>query len=134
MLIFKNHEWQTSTKSADTNYLKGFDCEQPKWVVHDNSEVAAKVMSTAYWEAIEDKDGNLIDIKKIEYQPSITEQIEEIKLYLSHLDNESIRPLRAIMAGTAEDADYEMLDIIEEQADIARMQISELEEGDGDEE
>lgn len=130
MIIFETHEWQTSSESADMNYLEGVDCEQPKWVVPDSSEVAAKVMSTAYWEAVEDKDGNLIDIKEILYQPSAVEQIDEIKSYLSHLDSESIRPLRAILAGTAEDTDYEMLDIIEEQADIARMQISELEKGD----
>ena len=130
MIIYEDHSYAIDSEYPDTDFSSPEDERRPKWVVSDNSDVAQKIRGGAYnWQPVEDEEENLIDIIEKPYQPSSDEQIKEIKLYLLHLDSESIRPLRAIMNGTAEDADYELLDIIEEQADIARAKIEELEKG-----
>ncbi len=127
MLIFENHSWQISSESVDTNYLAGnTDCPQPKWVVHDNSEIAAKVISTPFWNPVEDDNGNLINI--IPVDPPITdeERILSLKSQLEELDGQAIRPLRAIAAGTGTEEDREILTELEQQAAELRRQIAEL--------
>lgn len=133
MLIFENGGWQTSTESPDGNYLAGTDEKQPKWVVHDNSEVAAKIMSAARpWTPVEDENGGLVDIIETPLsQDELNHQrAEEIKRQLAELDSQAIRPLRAIMAGTATGEDTEKLREIEAQAEILRSELAELGEGE----
>ncbi len=127
MLIFENHGWQISSDSADTNYLEGMDCEQPKWVVHDNSDIAAKVMSTPYWEAVEDEKGQLVDI--IPTEPPVTDEdmILSLKDQLEKLDRQAIRPLRAIAAGTDTEEDRKILKELEKQAAELRQQLDSIE-------
>lgn len=129
MLIFENHGWQISTESADANYLENVvNCHQPKWVVSDNSEVAAKVMTTPYWEAVEDENGQLVDIIPID--PPVTDEnrILSIKNQLYEIDRQAIRPLRAIAAGTDNKDDREILANLEQQAAELRQQLAALEE------
>ena len=103
MIIFANRSWQTDASAPDTNYLEGIDCEQPKWVVPDNSELAGKIKSAPYWTPVEDDSGNL-------------------------MDRQAIRPLRAIAAGTDTGEDREILADLERQAAEFRQQLDELEE------
>lgn len=133
MLVFENCGWQISSESIDTNYLEGTNEMQPKWVVHDNSEVAAKVMSAARpWEPVEDENGDLIDIiEKPFTQEELNQQrVEEIKQQLVELDSLAVRPLRAVIAGTATDEDRDKLRDLEAQAAILRAELEELGGGD----
>ena len=127
MLIFENHGWQIMSDFPDTNYLEATNEMQPKWVVHDNSEVAAKVMSTPYWEPVEDENGHLIDI--IPLEPTVTdeERIAQLKAELDEIDRLAIRPLRAILTGNDAEEDREVLADLEEQAKELRERLSELE-------
>ena len=112
--------------------MEGFDCEQPKWVVKDGSELAGKILSNRYWEPVEDENGNLIDIVPIEPPEgtkSAEEQTEELKNRLDEIDRQAIRPLRAIAAGTATDEDRRILTELEMQAEEIRAQMAELDEG-----
>lgn len=132
MLVFENGGWQISSESPDKNYIAGTDEMQPKWVIHDNSEVAAKIMSaTRPWTPVED-DGNLIDITETPLsQDEINQQrTEGIKCQLAELDNRTTRPLRAILAGTATDEDRDKLREIEEQAAVLRAELAGLGGGD----
>ena len=128
MIIFANRSWQTDASAPDTNYLEGIDCEQPKWVVPDNSELAGKIKSAPYWTPVEDDSGNLIDI--IPVAPPVTdkEKILSLKNQLEELDRQAIRPLRAIAAGTDTGEDREILADLERQAAEFRQQLDELEE------
>lgn len=133
MLVFENGGWQISSESPDKNYIAGTDEMQPKWVIHDNSEVAAKIMSTTRpWTPVEDDDGNLIDITETPLsQDEINQQrTEGIKCQLAELDNRTTRPLRAILAGTATDEDRDKLREIEEQAAVLRAELAGLGGGD----
>lgn len=133
MLVFENGGWQINSESPDTNYLAETDEMQPRWVVHDNSDVAAKIMSAARpWTAVEDENGELVDIAEIPpTQEELDEQrAEEIKRQLSELDSLAIRPLRAILTGTSTDEDTEKLREIESQAAVLRTELAELEEGE----
>lgn len=131
MLVFENGGWQISSESPDTNYLAGTDEMQPKWVIHDNSEVATKVMSAIRpWTPIEDENGNLIDITELPLsQDELNQQrVDEIKLQLVEIDNQTVRPLRAILAGMSTDEDTEKLRELETQAAILRKELAELED------
>lgn len=127
MLIFENGGWQTNSDYPDTNYLEGTNEMQPKWVVHDNSKVAAKVMSTSFWEAVENEEGQLVDI--IPVKPPVTdeERIAQLKSELEELDRQAIRPLRAIAAGTDTEEDRAILADLEQQAAELREQLAVLE-------
>lgn len=127
MLIFKDHSWQKNSEFPDTNYLEGVDCEQPKWVVPDGSELAGKIMSTPYWKPVEDENGELIDI--ISEEPPITDEdrILSLKNQLEELDRQAIRPLRAIAAGNDTEEDRNRLAELEERAEVIRLQIAKLE-------
>lgn len=132
MIIFEDHSYQITTGSPEENYLAGLDCEQPKWVVKDGSELAGKILSNRYWEPVEDENGNLIDIVPIEppeIARSAEEQTEELKNRLDEIDRQAIRPLRAIAAGTATDEDRRVLAELEAQAEEIRVQMAELDEG-----
>ena len=129
MIIFENRSWQTSSVSPDTNYLEGIDCEQPKWVVPDNSELAGKIMSTPFWEPVEDEDGNLMDITPVEPPVSDEDKVEQLKNKLNEIDRLAIRPLRAIAAGTDTEEDRSLLIDLENQAKAIRQQLSEIEGG-----
>lgn len=132
MLVFENCGWQISSESPDTNYLADTNEMQPKWVVHDNSEVASKVMSaTRPWTPVEDENGDLVDIIETPLsQDELKQQrAEEIKCQLAELDEQAIRPLRAIMAGSSTDDDTDKLREIEAQAAILRDELAELEGG-----
>lgn len=127
MIIFENKTWQTSTSAPDTNYLEGIDCEQPKWVIPDNSELAGKIMSTPYWNPVEDENGGLIDI--IPEEPPVTdeEKIAQLKSELDEIDRLAIRPLRAIAAGNDTEEDREKLAELEEQAEVIRLELEKIE-------
>lgn len=132
MIIFEDHSYQITTGSPEENYLAGLDCEQPKWVVKDGSELAGKILSNRYWEPVEDENGNLIDIVPIEppeIPRSAEEQTEELKNRLDEIDRQAIRPLRAIAAGTATDEDRRILAELEAQAKEIRAQMAESGEG-----
>lgn len=132
MIIFEDHSYQITTGSPEENYLAELDCEQPKWVVKDGSELAGKILSNRYWEPVEDENGNLIDIVPIEppeIDRSAEEQTEELKNRLDEIDRQAIRPLRAIAAGTATDEDRRILTELEMQAEEIRAQMAELGEG-----
>lgn len=132
MIIFEDHSYQITTGSPEENYLAELDCEQPKWVVKDGSELAGKILSNRYWEPVEDENGNLIDIVPIEppeIARSAEEQTEELKNRLDEIDRQAIRPLRAIAAGTATDEDRRVLAELEAQAEEIRAQMAELDEG-----
>lgn len=127
MLIFENGDWQTNSEYPDSNYLEGTEEVQPKWVVNDNSEVAARVISTPYWNPVEDKNGRLIDIIPEERPVTDEERIEQLKSELDELDRQAIRPLRAIAAGNDTEEDRNRLEALEEQAEIIRLQLAKLE-------
>ena len=129
MLIFENHGWQMMSDFPDTNYLEEINEMQPKWVVHDNSDVAAKVMSNPYWEPVEDEDGRLIDIIPVEPPVSDEDKVEQLKNKLNEIDRLAIRPLRAIAAGTDTEEDRSILTDLEDQAQRIRQQMSEIEGG-----
>ena len=128
MLIFENHGWQIMSDFPDTNYLEGTNEMQPKWVVHDNSDVAAKVMSNPYWEPVEDEMGQLVDIIPIDPPVTDKDRILSIKSQLDEIDRLAIRPLRAIAAGTDTEEDRDILVDLEQQAAELRQQLDELEE------
>ena len=131
MLVFENGCWQTSTASPDTNYLTGTDETQPKWVIHDNSEVAGKIMSAVRsWTPVEDENGELVDIIEAPLsRDEINQQrTDEIKRELGVLDEQAIRPLRAILTGTSTGEDTDKLREIEAQAAVLRDELAELEE------
>lgn len=138
MIIFENHDYQKTTSHANENYLAGLDCEQPKWVIDDNSELAEKILSTHYWEAVEDENGNLIDIVPVdvpEPQLAAEEKAEELKAQLDEIDRQAIRPLRAIAAGTAAEEDRKILAELERQAEEIRKElalVSQAEDGISD--
>lgn len=138
MIIFENGSYQINPKSPDSNFLADFDCEQPKWVVDDNSELAGKILSGACWEAVEDENGNLIDIVPVDVpEPELTaeKKTEELKAQLDEIDKQAIRPLRAIAAGTATDEDRKMLAELESQAEEIRKElalVSQAEDGISD--
>ena len=127
MLIFENHGWQMMSDFSDTNYLEGTNEMQPKWVVHDNSDVAAKVMSNPYWEPVEDEMGQLVDIIPIDPPVTDEDRILSIKSQLDEIDKLAIRPLRAIAAGKDTEEDRDILVDLEQQAAELRQQLDELE-------
>ncbi len=127
MIIFENKTWQTSTSAPDTNYLEGIDCEQPKWVIPDDSELAGKIMSTPYWKPVEDANGELIDIILEKLPVTDEERILQLKSELDEIDRQAVRPLRAIASGNDTEEDHETLKDLERQAEEIRQQIAELE-------
>ena len=132
MIVFEDGSCQTNSCNPDSNFLESFDCEQPKWVVKDGSELAGKILSNRYGEPVEDENGNLIDIvpkEPPEGTRSAEEQTEELKNRLDEIDRQAIRPLRAIAAGTATDEDRRILAELEAQAEEIRAQMAELDEG-----
>lgn len=84
------------------------------------------------WEPVEDENGNLIDITETPLsQVEIDQQrIDEIKQQLTELDAQAVRPLRAIAAGTATDADTDKLREIEAKAAGLRAELAALEGGE----
>lgn len=135
MIIFNDHTWQTSSNYPNTNYLRGVEgVTQPQWVVPDNTELANKIISTFYWEPVEDDKGNLIDITPVDPPVTDKERILSLKNQLEELDRQAIRPLRAIAAGTDTEEDREILTNLERQAEELRSQIDELESNTGEEE
>ena len=122
MIVFEDGSCQTNSCNPDSNFLEGFDCEQPKWVVKDGSELAGKILSNRYWEPV-------VPIEPPEITRSAEEQTEELKNRLDEIDRQAIRPLRAIAAGTATDEDRRILSELEAQAEEIRAQMAELDEG-----
>lgn len=136
MIIFENGSYQINPGNHDGNFLADFDCEQPKWVVDDNSELAGKILSAACWEAVEDENGNLTDIVPLDvsaHELTAEEKAEELKAQLERIDRQAIRPLRAIVTGTAADEDREILAELERQAEEIRAELSALEASIGSE-
>ena len=123
MLIYRDGSYQINTKFPNINYLQDTNLKQPDWVIDDNSEFAAKIMATPYWEPIVDNDGNLIDIMPTEPPVTPEEQISELKNQLVDIDMQTVRPLRAITAGTATEEDREKLAELEAQAEKLRTEI-----------
>ena len=108
----------------DDNWLDGLECEQPKWVIPDNSPLASKITSLGDIEPVTNEHGELIDVKSPE--PTTEQKIAELKQQLAELDLQAVRPLRAIAAGTATDEDKSRLAEIEGQAEALRAEIANL--------
>lgn len=127
MVVYEDHTYQECSLYPDTNFIPPEDERQPKWVVPDSSEVAAKIRSTGLWEPVEDGEGNLIDITAVPYVPSQEElalvRAEEIRAELAEIDSLAVRPLRAIAAGTATDEDRARLAELETKADALRAEL-----------
>lgn len=129
MIIFKDGTVQTNAAFPDINYLENIEgAEQPKWIIPDNSELAGKIMSTPYWEPVEDEEGQLVDIIPIEPPVTDEDRILSIKSQLDEIDRQAIRPLRAIAAGTDTAEDRDILADLEQQAAELRQQLAEFEE------
>lgn len=72
-------------------------------------------------------DGNLIlDTEKVQAQQNAV-RAEEIRARLMQIDSESIRPLRAVTAGTATEFDAKKLASLESEAAKLREELGELE-------
>ena len=123
MLIFKDNSFQTNSLYPDTNYLEGTGFRQPEWVVPDGSELAGKIISAPYWEPVTDSEGNLIDV--IPTDPPVTpeQRITELKSQLAAIDLQAVRPMRAIVTGTATEEDREKLAQLEAQAEELRAEM-----------
>lgn len=124
MIIFKNGCWQTDSDHPDDNWLDGLECEQPEWVIPDNSPIASKITSLGDVEPVTNEHGELIDVKSPE--PTAEQKISKLKQQLSALDLQAVRPLRAIAAGMATDEDKSRLVEIEGQAEALRAEIAEM--------
>ncbi len=122
MIIFSNGSYEQCSEFPDTLYD-----EKAKYCVPDNSGLAVKIMSTPYWEAVEDENGQLVDIIPIEPPVTDEERIAQLKSELDEIDRLAIRPLRAIAAGTDTEEDREILADLEQQAAELRRQLDELE-------
>jgi hypothetical protein len=129
MIVFENHSCQITGGYPNENFLVGLDCEQPKWVVDDNSETAKKILSSSCWEPVKDENGKLTDVtvvKAAARKQSEEDKISALKAQLDEIDRLAIRPLRAIAAGTATDEDRSVLAELEMQAEEIRAQMAEL--------
>ena len=124
MIVFENGRWQTDSDYPDSNWLEGTGCEQPDWVIPDNSALATKIMSMDGFIPITTEYGELIDVEPPE--PTTEDKIFKLKQQLSKLDLQAVRPLRAIVAGTATDEDRSRLAEIEGQAEMLRAEIANL--------
>ena len=125
MIIFSNGCWQTDSEYPNDNWLKDrTDLEQPKFVIPDNSELAVKIQNIQNPKFVTDDDGNLVDI--VEGDPTNEQQIQILKQQLNDLDLEAVRPLRAIVAGTATEEDNTRLAAIENLAASLREKIAAL--------
>ena len=124
MIVFANGIWQTDSDHPDDNWLDGLECEQPKFVIPDNSELAMKIQTVQNPKFITDDDGNLVDIVEGEFTNE--QQIQNLKQQLNDLDLEAVRPLRAIVAGTATEEDNIRLAAIESLAVSLREKIAAL--------
>lgn len=132
MIIFEDGSCRINPCNPDSNFLEGFDCKQPKWVVDDGSELAGKILSAPSWEPVEDENGNLIDIvisEAVQIKQSNEESIEALKAELDEIDRQAIRPLRAIAAGTDTEEDTRILAELESRAEAIRSEIAELSGG-----
>ena len=124
MIVFENGIWQTDSDHPDDNWLDGLECEQPKFVIPDNSELAIKIQTVQNPKFVTDDDGNLVDI--VEGELTNEQQVQVLKRQLNELDLQAVRPLRAIAAGTATDEDKSRLAEIEGQAEALRAEIANL--------
>ena len=124
MIVFENGGWQTDSEHPDDNWLDGLDLEQPKFVIPDNSELAIKIQTVQNPKFVTDDDGNLVDI--VEGELTNEQQIQNVKQQLNDLDLEAVRPLRAIVAGTATEEDNTRLAAIESLAVSLREKIAAL--------
>ena len=124
MIVYKNGIWQTDSGHPDDNWLDGLECEQPEWVIPDNSPLASKITSLGDIEPVTNEHGELIDVKSPE--PTTEQKIAELKQQLAELDLQAVRPLRAIAAGTATDEDKSRLAEIESKAEELRAEIANL--------
>ena len=122
MIVFANGIWQTDSDHPDDNWLDGLECEQPEWVIPDNSPLASKITSLGDIEPVTNEYGELIDVKSPE--PTTEQKIAELKQQLAELDLQAVRPLRAIAAGTGTDEDKARLSEIESQAETLRAEIA----------
>lgn len=125
MIIFSNGCWQTDSEYPNDNWLKDrTDLEQPKFVIPDDSELAVKIQNIQNPKFVTDDDGNLVDI--VEGDLTNEQQIQILKQQLNDLDLEAVRPLRAIVAGTATEEDNTRLAAIESLAASLREEIAAL--------
>lgn len=114
MIIFPDGTWQTHSDFPDTDFSGG----NAAYVVPDDSPIAAKIMSMPQIVPITDSDGNIIDA-----EPLLRATAEGIKVQLAEIDRAAVRPIRAILAGTATDEDRERLEELEQQAESLREQL-----------
>lgn len=117
MVIFNDGGWSIDAQFPDTDFTGG----AAKYVLPDNSPLAAKIQSMFRVIPIEDEEGNLVDVV-----PQSEDRTESIKYELSQLDLAAVRPMRAIMAGTATDEDKAHLAEFEMQAEKLRAELAEI--------
>lgn len=120
MVIFSDGSWQLDSEFPNSDFTNG----KAVYVVPDNSELAAKIQSMSLVVPITDSEGNLIDVEAIS-----SDRTTEIKHELSQLDLATVRPLRAITAGTATDEDRERLAELEQQAATLRAELAGITKG-----
>lgn len=114
MVIFSDGTWQTHSDFPDTDFSGG----EAAYVVPDDSPLAAKIMSMPQIVPITDSSGNIIDA-----DPAPADPTEAIKAQLSEIDRAAVRPIRAVLAGTATDEDRARLEELERQAEALRVKL-----------
>ena len=115
MIIFPDGTWQTYSDFPDTDFSGG----NAKYVVSDDSPIAAKIMAMPQIVPVTDDDGNIIDA-----DPAPTDPAEAVKAQLAEIDRAAVRPIRAILAGTATDEDRARLEELERQARNLRSELN----------
>lgn len=129
MIIFKDKTWQSDTSAPEGNYLDGTDCEQPRWILSDDSQLARRIMAMANWEPVEDEWGALVDV--IPVKETAQDKIAALKLRLCEADRQSIRSLRAYATGEDTQEDRARLKELEKEAAKIRSQLAVIEQAEG---
>lgn len=88
--------------------------------IDDNSNVAQKIMQYERVQLLMLENATDIQVKPV------IDRCSEIFTELEKLDLQAVRPMRAIMAGTATDIDKQKLTAIEEQASRLREELANI--------
>lgn len=122
MIIYKDGRYESCTKYPDTLYDN-----TAIYCIPDNSNLAQKYMVLyPHVKLVTDDNNTIVDVIAIETEVTIAEQMTKLKLQFNELDQQSIRPLRAILSGIATDEDKNKLKELETQVMKLREQFTEL--------
>lgn len=92
-------------------------------IIPDSSELAAKAMQYRRVSVTTDENGRAVDAVEIPDEP---DREAELLAELARLDLQTVRPLRAIAAGTATDEDRHRLSELEKKAEGLRGEMAEI--------